>query len=165
MALGNYHVTNPEAVYAHIPVDSSMSLEAQMRAGRSLLAELLGVEDSNSFAELSSAMQARVETYERPPMYGVDYGRHVLRLLRTYPFLRHNPIALPKTPKNDTTISAKLFDAWIGNHLFDDYPHLFGVSAGEAHDFRRSVNARNYNSDIKPLFEALDLKWDFKAGS
>ncbi len=165
MTLEKYQVTNPEAVYAHIPVDASIPLEEQVRAGRTVLAELLGVEDGNNFTELSSAMLARSDTYERTPLYGVDYGRHVLRLLRAYPFLRHNPVALPKTPHDDSTISAKLFDAWIGNHLFDDYPHLFGVTVGEAHDFRGRVNGRNYNSAIKPLFEALGLTWDFKTSS
>lgn len=165
MTSEKYRVTNPEAVYAHVPVDASLTLEEQVRGGRTVLAELLGVEDHNNFAALSSAMLARPDTYERAPLYGVDYGRHVLRLLRAYPFLRHNPIALPNTPQDDRTISAKLFDGWIGNHLFDDYPHLFGVTAGEAHDFRSTVNGRNYNSDIKHLFEVLDLKWDFKAGS
>ena len=179
--MNTVHVTNPEHLYRHIEVDATVAVAEQVAAGRLALASMLGVPPENytSLFLLNRAMgQAHIPgssqtvIVERDGLTSpLDFGVHVVDLIGKYPFLRGNPQrAIGQSPL-DSCITAKTFDAWVGNHLFDDYPHLFGVTKNEAHGFRGAINSRWARGDslcvdgvpmpFKDFCSSLGLRWDF----
>lgn len=179
--MSTVNVTNPEIIYRHIELDTSATIPRQVTAGRLALASILGVshENCNNLYLLNEAMVHARHPESKQTIFAeresltspLDFGVHVVNLISKYPFLRGYPQLAIKQSSNDYRITAKTFDAWVANHLFDNYPHLFGVTKGEAHGFRGVVNSRWARDDIliiqkrpmtfKEFCAKLNVEWDF----
>lgn len=56
---------------------------------------------------------------------------------------------IPPGPRNDKRITAENLEVWAGDHLFDDYPILFGIKERQGQEirayFQEGLINRNYN--------------------
>lgn len=158
-------VTKPELLYERVAVriDGSLPIQSRATAGLVALSSELGIADTENFSILNEALGSLSDIrIERDTLDVEAIGVQILGLIRQHPFLRRMPIfsGNRRSTFDREAISAKQFDAWIGNHLFDDYPNMFGITEGEAHDLRGYVNSRVSDDMVRPLFHKLDLLWD-----
>ncbi len=83
----------------------------------------------------------------------MDISARIVGLMRQYPwlqgFMRHEPQGAP--------ISIRDLDQWAGNHVFDDYPGLFGITQTESHIFRGAYHGGNQPDLVAEAVRKLDI--------
>lgn len=65
-------------------------------------------------------------------------GAKVIQLIHQFPFL---------IPRRYIPLDSLSFDCMVSNHQFDGSPSLYGLSQGEAHELRGTINGRRSARD------------------
>lgn len=139
-------------------------------SGVGLLAAKLGLSELgvNDLGTINAAMSKLDETDHRQEFTSaVEIGRQVLSIIENFAFIRPvHPMgafsARNLPPNSRGVITASLFDAWVANHQFDDYPFLYGITRPEGHQLRGEVNGRSHQEVYWNLCKDLGIVWDFE---
>jgi hypothetical protein len=136
------YATRPEPIYEQ--VHGSLSADTQ-NDQFAVLGNILGCRpyklDVN--AALLGSVGVRLE--RQRDVYAV--GARVVSLLTNYPWLQPKPNRLPDM----RAVHMGDFDRWVGNHEFDDYPGIYGISSSEGHKLREHINGRHWDKNATVL--------------
>ncbi len=76
----------------------------------------------------------------------VEVAERIITLFQGYPWLIRGAM-------QDQPLDSRMLDCLIGNHEFDDFPGLYGITLGEASNLRGAVNGRNLDGRLQLGFE------------
>jgi hypothetical protein len=144
-------VSQPERIYDRLEnpqTDDIGEVESQ-------LIGLLGLETSGAtLEEISTALttQTGILGVERS---GYLLASHVIDMLRQYPWLR----SVCNNPELNLPLTAWELGSMAGNHAFDDYFGLFGISVYEGNVLRGEFQARSDQEALRAFSQELGIPY------
>ena len=146
-------VSTPEKVYDQLVEPQT----TEIRVARKGLIKILNPAHPYTFEpgwfEISKALieTSSTELTEERDLLGISL--RIVGLMRQYPWLQGFMHTAPK----GSPISRLSLDQWAGNHVFDDLPGLFAITAHESHVFRAAFHGGNNPREVKKISRQLDI--------
>lgn len=150
-----YRISEPEVIYEQLPEPQTTEAWVAMEG----LVKILNLKvEFDVWHHISRTMVGRSEVEleafrETPAILSRAAG-----LMDQYPWLQE---IRPPRLNRETALTTRNFDIWAGNHLFDDFPGLFGITQIESHKLRGAVHGYGRSlTELRELAQEAGITFD-----
>lgn len=153
MAL-DLRISTPEVYYNQLDHPQT----AQSNIARRGLVKVLNLDPNPgwrdvSWYDISSCMIEASNTVLKEERDLIGISSRIVGLMRQYPWLQ----GFMRYEDEGAPISVKDLDQWAGNHVFDDYPGLFGITQHESHIFRGAFHGGSNPTLVNQAVQLLEI--------